>query len=37
MLITGAFIDEISHDLPHQNWSVAEWEQDFLHMKDCGY
>ena len=36
MLITGTFIDEISHDIPHQNWSEKEWEQDFLHMKAMG-
>ena len=36
MLITGTFIDEISHDIPHQNWGPKEWEQDFLHMKAMG-
>ena len=36
MLITGTFIDEISHDIPHQNWGSAEWEKDFLHMKVAG-
>lgn len=36
MLITGTFIDEISHDIPHQNWGVKEWEQDFQHMKAAG-
>lgn len=36
MLITGTFIDEISHDIPHQNWSTKEWEQDFVHMKNMG-
>ncbi len=36
MLITGTFIDEISHDIPHQNWGTKEWEQDFLHMKAAG-
>ena len=36
MLITGTFIDEISHDIPHQNWSAKEWEQDFIHMKNMG-
>ena len=36
MLITGTFIDEISHDIPHQNWGPAEWEKDFLHMKAAG-
>lgn len=34
--ITGTFIDEISHDIPHQNWGVVEWDQDFQHMKALG-
>lgn len=36
MKITGTFLDEISHDIPHQNWSEREWEQDFRHMKSIG-
>lgn len=36
MLITGTFLDEISHDIPHQNWGAAEWEQDFKFMKAAG-
>jgi hypothetical protein len=36
MQITATFIDEISHDIPHQNWGAAEWEQDFVHMKNMG-
>jgi len=36
MKITGTFIDEISHDIPHQNWGLKEWEQDFVHMKKMG-
>lgn len=36
MLITGTFLDEISHDIPHQNWSKKEWEQDFQYMKAAG-
>ena len=36
MRITGTFIDEISHDIPHQNWGRAEWNQDFAHMKSIG-
>jgi Domain of unknown function (DUF4434)/Domain of unknown function (DUF5109) len=36
MLITGTFIDEISHDIPHQNWGREEWEKDFRHMKALG-
>ena len=34
--ITGTFLDEISHDIPHQNWGEKEWEQDFKHMKAIG-
>lgn len=36
MLITGTFIDEISHDIPHQNWGPLEWDRDFQHMKAIG-
>lgn len=36
MKITGTFIDEISHDIPHQNWGPIEWEKDFRHMKSIG-
>jgi hypothetical protein len=36
MLITGTFLDEISHDIPHQNWGEKEWEQDFQYMKAAG-
>ncbi len=36
MLITGTFLDEISHDIPHQNWGPAEWEQDFRAMRAVG-
>jgi N-acylglucosamine 2-epimerase len=36
MLITGTFLDEISHDIPHQNWSRREWDADFAHMKRMG-
>ena len=34
--ITGTFLDEISHDIPHQNWGPKEWEQDFKYMKAMG-
>ena len=34
--ITGTFLDEISHDIPHQNWGEKEWEQDFRYMKAIG-
>ena len=34
--ITGTFLDEISHDIPHQNWGEKEWDRDFRYMKDMG-
>ena len=34
--ITGTFLDEISHDIPHQNWGEKEWDQDFQYMKAIG-
>jgi hypothetical protein len=34
--ISGTFLDEISHDIPHQNWGEKEWDQDFAHMKAIG-
>jgi len=34
--LTGAFLDEISHDIPHQNWGEAEWDLDFQYMKAIG-
>ncbi|MEZ5043784.1 MAG: DUF4434 domain-containing protein [Saprospiraceae bacterium] len=34
--ITGTFLDEISHDIPHQNWGPKEWDQDFALMKQMG-
>lgn len=34
--ISGTFLDEISHDIPHQNWGRKEWEKDFQHMKRMG-
>ena len=34
--ITGTFLDEISHDIPHQNWGPHEWELDFKKMKEIG-
>lgn len=34
--ITGTFLDEISHDIPHQNWGIKEWDRDFANMKAIG-
>lgn len=36
MKITGTFLDEISHDIPHQNWGEKEWDMDFAHMRSIG-
>ncbi|WP_207424633.1 DUF4434 domain-containing protein [Desertivirga brevis] len=36
MKITGTFLDEISHDIPHQNWGREEWDRDFSYMKAIG-
>lgn len=27
--ITGTFLDEITHDIPSQNWGPAEWAREF--------
>lgn len=34
--ITGTFLDEISHDIPHQNWGEQEWDNEFQHMRNIG-
>lgn len=34
--ITGTFLDEISHDINHQNWGEKEWEDDFRAMRSVG-
>lgn len=34
--ITGTFLDEISHDIAHQNWGEREWDLDFRYMKNIG-
>ncbi len=34
--ITGTFLDEITHDIPSQNWGVQEWARDFDAMKAIG-
>lgn len=34
--ITATFIDEISHDIPDQNWGEKEWDLDFRYMKAIG-
>jgi hypothetical protein len=34
--ITGTFIDEITCDIPSQNWGKEEWKQEFDSMKEAG-
>lgn len=34
--ITATFLDEISHDIPHQNWGPDEWDADFAAMQAIG-
>lgn len=34
--ISGTFLDEITHDIPSQNWSVAEWRKEFALYKSIG-
>ena len=36
MRITGTFLDEITHDIPSNNWGRAEWAKDFRIMKSIG-
>lgn len=34
--IKATFLDEVSWDIPHQNWGVQEWNEDFGAMKKMG-
>ncbi|HWU39484.1 MAG TPA: DUF4434 domain-containing protein, partial [Candidatus Acidoferrum sp.] len=36
MLITGTFLDEITYDIPSNNWGRREWQQDFRYMRAAG-
>jgi hypothetical protein len=36
MRITGTFLDEITHDIPSNNWGPEEWAADFRIMKAVG-
>jgi hypothetical protein len=36
MRITGTFLDEITHDIPSNNWGREEWADDFRIMKSIG-
>lgn len=34
--ITGTFLDEITHDIPSQNWSEPEWRREFQLYRRIG-
>lgn len=34
--LTGTFLDEITWDIPSQNWGVEAWDRDFAAMKHAG-
>ncbi len=36
MPIRATFLDEVSWDIPHQNWGVEMWDKDFASMKAMG-
>ncbi|HBG27777.1 MAG TPA: DUF4434 domain-containing protein [Phycisphaerales bacterium] len=36
MKITGTFLDEITHDIPSNNWGRKDWEEEFAIMKSVG-
>jgi hypothetical protein len=35
-MITGTFLDEISHDIPSANWDREAWARDFRSMRESG-
>jgi len=35
-MITGTFLDEISHDIPSANWDRDDWARDFRTMRESG-
>ena len=36
MKITGTFLDEITHDIPSNNWGRHEWQKEFHIMRAVG-
>jgi hypothetical protein len=34
--LRGTFLDEITHDIPSQNWTAKDWRKDFDAMKAVG-
>lgn len=35
-IISGTFIDEITHDIPSQNWSTEDWDSEFKLYSEIG-
>ncbi|MEM8713332.1 MAG: DUF4434 domain-containing protein, partial [Planctomycetota bacterium] len=35
-MLTGTFLDEISHDIPSANWGRPDWARDFESMAETG-
>jgi hypothetical protein len=36
MRITGTFLDEITHDIPSQNWDEEDWKKEFALYQKIG-
>lgn len=36
MKISGTFLDEITHDIPSNNWGRPEWDREFAIMQSIG-
>lgn len=36
MRITGTFLDEITHDIPSQNWAYEDWRREFALYREIG-
>ncbi|MBX7131748.1 MAG: DUF4434 domain-containing protein [Fimbriimonadaceae bacterium] len=36
MNITGTFLDEITHDIPSQNWGYDDWRKEFALYREIG-
>lgn len=36
MRISGTFLDEITHDIPSQNWSFEDWRREFALYREIG-
>lgn len=36
MRLTGTFLDEITHDIPSNNWGRQQWDDEFACMRSIG-